>query len=197
MCPSLSPVSRHCMSPVSHVFCYTLCQTEKHLLNKSIVWSLVCNKKCAVSVFDWYSHCTNSVKWSTPVFHWCSHRKLREPVIVCLYDSVLSEKLMSVCQSCLALSTACERPAWCNLLILLFPGKQEEPPLGYTSTRPNSPGNLHPVTMDLINNRGINLLLNFLLIVVALLLMLILVKLMWPDMARNKRLLLSPPPKPV
>lgn len=97
---------------LSHVFCHTLCQTEKHLLNKNITWSLVCNKKCAVSVFDWYYYyCTNSV-------------------IVCLYDSVLSEKLMSVYQSCLALSTACERPAWCKLLILLFTGKQEEPPLG-------------------------------------------------------------------
>lgn len=36
-----------------------------------------------------------------------------------------------VCQSCLALSTACERPvARCNLLDLLFTGKQEELPPG-------------------------------------------------------------------
>lgn len=53
----------HCMSPVglterlSH---YTLCQTEKHLLNKkkkikSRVYVCVCYKKCAASVFDSYS----------------------------------------------------------------------------------------------------------------------------------------------
>lgn len=42
-----------------------------------------------------------------------------------------------------------------------------------------------PQTMDLVNNRGLNLILNFLLIVVVLLLLLILVKLMWPAPANQ------------
>lgn len=64
--------------------------------------------------------------------------------------------------------------ARCNLVLLPAPHGEHICP---RVTRCHCPA-LDGFAMDLTNNRGLNLLLNFLLIVIVLLLMLILVKLM-------------------
>lgn len=80
--------------------------------------------------------------------------------------------------------------AQCNLLVILEPSPAStfpKTPQIPSNLNPDSPAQstLHLLSMDLTTNRGLNLLLNFLLIVVALLLMLILVKLMWPSSDRQ------------
>ncbi|KAJ8275122.1 hypothetical protein COCON_G00097470 [Conger conger] len=66
------------------------------------------------------------------------------------------------------------------IIVLLIPPLYQAQSVTSFHTAPSS-GALPPVqpaTMDLVNNRGLNLMLNFMLIVVVLLLMLILVKLL-------------------